>query len=193
MDAQHHYRIFELETIAILESLLKWEDKLLGHWIHMVTDHKSLEFFKTQRKLSSQQARWMEYLSRFDFDIRYVKGVANKVADALSRYFESDTKLDAIPPSDFVTADVHLDPELQDVSPERELEIMGDMIRKDFEKKSTGNHHLNLLEEVVEERDRIAVMRNVPVHGVRPIYLESLPIHTEHCGQQDNPIHALPL
>ena len=37
------------------------------------------------------------------------------------------------------------------------------------------------------------MMRNVQVHGVRLIYLESLPIHTEHCGQQDNPIHALPL
>ena len=48
MDAQHHYHVFELEMIAILESLLKWEDKLIGHWIHMVTDHKSLEFFKTQ-------------------------------------------------------------------------------------------------------------------------------------------------
>jgi hypothetical protein len=29
--------------------------------------------------------RWMEYLSRFDFDIQYVKGISNKVADSLSR------------------------------------------------------------------------------------------------------------
>ena len=43
------------------------------------------------------------------------------------------------------------------------------------------------------EAQLIAVMRNVLVHGVRPIYLESSQIHTEHCGQQDNPIHALPL
>ena len=42
-------------------------------------------------------------------------------------------------------------------------------------------------------KSKDAVMRNVQVHGVRPIYLECLPIHTEHCGQQDNPIHALPL
>ena len=26
-DAQRHYRVFEQETIAILEALLKWEDK----------------------------------------------------------------------------------------------------------------------------------------------------------------------
>ena len=29
--AQRAYRVFEMETIAILEALAKWEDKLLGH------------------------------------------------------------------------------------------------------------------------------------------------------------------
>ena len=46
-------------------------------------------------------------------------------------------------------------------------------------------------EYLLELKDPLPMMRNVQVHGVRPIYLESLPIHTEHCGQQDNPIHAL--
>ena len=69
--AQHNYRVFEMETIAILEGLLKWEDKLIGNRIHVVTDHRALEFFKTQRRLSSHQMRWMEYLSRFNYDIQY--------------------------------------------------------------------------------------------------------------------------
>jgi len=63
MDAQRHYSVFEQETIAILEALLKWEDKLIGYRIHVVTDHQALEFFKTQDQLLSQQTRWMEYLS----------------------------------------------------------------------------------------------------------------------------------
>jgi RNase H-like domain found in reverse transcriptase len=54
-DAQRHYRVFEQETIAILEVLLKWEDKLIGYCIHVVTDHQALEFFKTQDRLSSRQ------------------------------------------------------------------------------------------------------------------------------------------
>ena len=83
-DAQCNYRIFKHETLAILEALLKWEDKLLGYRIHVVTDHKALEFFKTQPHLSSRQTRWMDYLARLNFDIRYVKGTLNKVADALS-------------------------------------------------------------------------------------------------------------
>ena len=107
--AQHNYRVFELETLAILEALLKWEDKLLGYRIHVVTDHKALEFFLTQRKLSNRQARWMEYLSRFDFDIRYVKGINNKVADALSRYYESDTSEDMHGLNEYVNADIRVD------------------------------------------------------------------------------------
>jgi len=68
-DAQRHYHVFEQETITILEALLKWEDKLIGYRIHVVTDHQAREFFKMQDRLSSQQTRWMEYLSRFNFDI----------------------------------------------------------------------------------------------------------------------------
>ena len=104
-NAQRHYRVFEQETIAILEALLKWEDKLMGYRIHVVTDHQALEFFQTQRRLSSRQTRWMEYLSRFNFDIRYVKGVLNKAADALSRYYESDTWADTHNVSEYVNAD----------------------------------------------------------------------------------------
>ena len=44
--AQHAYRVFELEMIAILEALLKWEDKLLGYPVNVVTDHKALEFLR---------------------------------------------------------------------------------------------------------------------------------------------------
>jgi len=48
MDAQCHYQVYEQEMLAILEALLKWEDKLLGYRIHVVTDHKALEFFQMQ-------------------------------------------------------------------------------------------------------------------------------------------------
>ena len=60
---QRNYRVFEQETLAILEALLKWEDKLQGYHINVVTDHKSLEFFNNQAHLSGRQARWMECLS----------------------------------------------------------------------------------------------------------------------------------
>jgi hypothetical protein len=113
--AQMNYRVFEMETIAILEALLKWEDKLLGRRILVVTDHKALEFFKTQRRLNSRQARWMEFLARFDYDITYVKGETNLVADALSRYYENDQWDESHDEAQYVNADARLDPEGEDL------------------------------------------------------------------------------
>src|SRR5438270_12889720 len=76
--AQQNYAVHELETLAILKALTKWEDKLIGHKIHIITDHKALDFFKTQARLSNRQFQWINYMSQFDFDITYVKGEYNK-------------------------------------------------------------------------------------------------------------------
>ena len=51
-NAQHNYRTHEHETIAVLEALMKWEDKLLEWKFTLVIDHKRLEYFKTQPVLS---------------------------------------------------------------------------------------------------------------------------------------------
>ena len=104
-----------METIAILEALLKWEDKLLGRKITVVTDHKALEFFKMQRRLNSQQACWMEFLARFDYDIMYVKGETNLVADTLSRYYESDNWDEMKDTPQYVNTDAQLNPEGEDL------------------------------------------------------------------------------
>jgi len=53
--AQQNYTVHELETLAILEALLKWKDKLMGYEVHIITDHKALEFFKTQSLLTNRQ------------------------------------------------------------------------------------------------------------------------------------------
>jgi hypothetical protein len=120
--------VFEQETLTILEALLKWEDKLIGYRVHVVTDHQALEFFKMQLRLSSRQTRWMEYLSRFDFDIRYVKGNSNKVADTLSRYYEHDSWADVPELHDYINADVRLDPEHDDLPWDRFREVKDKVI-----------------------------------------------------------------
>ncbi|GJE92037.1 polyprotein [Phanerochaete sordida] len=122
-DAQHAYRVFELETLAILEALMKWEDKLLGRKITIVTDHKALEFFKTQSRLSNRQTRWMEFMARFDYDIVYVKGISNKVADSFSRYFASDLPDEVHTTDDYVNVDTRLDPDGEDLPLHRAEEL----------------------------------------------------------------------
>ena len=87
-DAETRYAPHEQELLALVYACKKWR-----HYIHsgpnkpfiVLSDHQSLRYFKTQPLLSARQARWFHLLSEFDFEIRYIEGVKNVVADALSR------------------------------------------------------------------------------------------------------------
>ncbi|KAG6869460.1 hypothetical protein C0995_002932, partial [Termitomyces sp. Mi166 len=62
-------------------------------------------------------------MSRYDFDITYVKGELNKVVDCLSQYFESDTPDDVHNVYNYVQADKWIDPEGEDLPLHRFHEI----------------------------------------------------------------------
>jgi len=84
-DAETRYPVHEQELLAIIQALSAWRHYLHGSKFVVRTDHKSLQFFQTQPMLSGRQARWKDVLANFDFDIEYVEGKANVVADGLSR------------------------------------------------------------------------------------------------------------
>src|SRR5277367_1170453 len=65
----------------------------------------------------------MEFLSRFDYDITYVKGKLNVVADCLSRYYKNDMPHETHDISEYVNADVRIDPEKEDLPWGREDEL----------------------------------------------------------------------
>ena len=128
--AQHNYYMHEHETLAVLEALMKWRDKLLGRKFTVVTDHKGLEYFKTQPTLSPRQTRWWEYLSCFNYNTIHVDGTWNQVAHSLSRYYEYNTIEDEYLNSEFVKADEILDPD-RDLAPvQRFIEIWNQVIRR---------------------------------------------------------------
>ncbi|RDB22362.1 hypothetical protein Hypma_010546 [Hypsizygus marmoreus] len=72
-----------------MRAITKWRSDLLGSHIHIYTDHKTLENFDSQRDLSRRQARWMEYLSQYEYTIHYIAGELNTIVDALSRLPDS--------------------------------------------------------------------------------------------------------
>ena len=45
----HNYHTHKHEIIAVLEALMKWEDKLLSRKFTVVTDHKGLELQDTAK------------------------------------------------------------------------------------------------------------------------------------------------
>lgn len=77
--------------------------------------YKALECFQNQAHLFYRQTRWMEYLAQFNYSIEYVKGITNKVADSLFRYFESDKDGEVYPYNDYVSANIKLDPDDNDL------------------------------------------------------------------------------
>ena len=85
LDAETRYPVHEQELLAIIHALTAWRHYLHGSKFVVRTDHKSLQFFQTQPMLSGRQARWKDVIANFDFDIEYVEGKANVVADGLSR------------------------------------------------------------------------------------------------------------
>jgi hypothetical protein len=85
LDAETRYPVHEQELLAIIHSLKSWRHYLYGRKFTVLTDHHSLQHFKTQPMLSGRQTRWKDIIANFDFDIVYIEGKTNTVADALSR------------------------------------------------------------------------------------------------------------
>lgn len=83
--AELNYPVHEKEVLAIIRALHKWRVDLIGSAFTIYTDHRTLENFDMQKDLSCRQVRWMEFMSRYDCKIIYIKGDDNTVADSLSR------------------------------------------------------------------------------------------------------------
>ncbi|XDV26292.1 hypothetical protein PO909_030044 [Leuciscus waleckii] len=84
--AQSKYPAHRLEFFA-----LKWAvcDKF-SHWLRgqqfsIWTDNNPLTYILTKPKLDACEQRWVAKLAPYNFDIKYIPGPKNVVADALSR------------------------------------------------------------------------------------------------------------
>lgn len=85
--AECNYEIYDKELMAIVRAFEEWRPELEGSTspIDVISDHKNLEYFASSKQLSRRQARWSEFLSRFDFKIVYRPGKAGGKPDALTR------------------------------------------------------------------------------------------------------------
>jgi hypothetical protein len=88
--AQQNYPVHKVEMLAGVESMLRHRHILQGIHFKWITDHKGLIYLLNQKDLSGGQARWMEKISEFDFEVVYVPGTENVLADALSRMYSND-------------------------------------------------------------------------------------------------------
>ncbi|CAI7881286.1 unnamed protein product [Closterium sp. NIES-53] len=82
---KRNYPVHDKEMLAIVHAFRVWRCFLTGADVTIRTDHKSLQYLRSQPTLNPRQIRWLDYLeSNFHYTVTYKKG-ANNIADALTR------------------------------------------------------------------------------------------------------------
>jgi hypothetical protein len=71
--------------LAIMHALAKFKQYLVGARFVVKLDHNSLKYLLKQKDLNERQQKWVSKIQAYDFDIEFIKGKNNAVADALSR------------------------------------------------------------------------------------------------------------
>ncbi|XP_028093766.1 uncharacterized protein LOC114293848 [Camellia sinensis] len=80
-----NYPTYDLELAAVVFTLKIWWHYLYGAECEVYTNHKSLKYLFTQKKLNIRQRWWLELIKDYDLQIHYHPGKANTIEDALSR------------------------------------------------------------------------------------------------------------
>ena len=87
--AECNYEIYDKELLAIIRAFEEWRPELAGNETDeptkVFTDHKNLEYFMDTKLLNARQARWAEFLSQYNFEVQFRRGVSNVKADTLTR------------------------------------------------------------------------------------------------------------
>jgi hypothetical protein len=84
--AQRNYCVTRKELYAVIVFTRQMRNYLLGrHWI-LRTDHSALTWLKRTPEPIGQNARWLEQLEEYDFEVIHRPGVRHGNADALSRH-----------------------------------------------------------------------------------------------------------
>ena len=85
--AKCNYEIYDKKLLTIVRVFEKWHFKLkdFKFFIEIILNHKNLKYFMFSKLFNRRQARWFEFLSRFNFRIIYRLDKLNSVVDVLSR------------------------------------------------------------------------------------------------------------
>src|SRR5436190_999861 len=119
--AEKNYDIYDRELLAIIKCFKYWRSELLSpdKPTDVITDHQNLQTFMTTKTLTPRQVRWANFLSQFNFMVRYRPGKKNGKADYLSRLPGGQTKGGGENLNfrlQRILKDENLDPELREIA-----------------------------------------------------------------------------
>ena len=85
--AQKNYSASELEAWVIVAAARKWRKYLqAASSVEIRTDHNPLQWLRRQRDPRGKFARWLIELESMNYNIQYLRGKDNVLADHLSRF-----------------------------------------------------------------------------------------------------------
>jgi len=74
---KEHERIYathDLELETIIHALKVWRHYLMGRKFELRIDHCGLKHLFGQPTLNAKQTRWLEFLTKYNFEIKHIKG-----------------------------------------------------------------------------------------------------------------------
>ena len=83
--AERNYSTGERECLAVIWAVQILRPYLERKHFDLYTDHQALKWMMNLTDVSGRLARWRLRLLEFDFTVKYRKGAANAIADAVSR------------------------------------------------------------------------------------------------------------
>jgi len=88
LPAEQRYPTYEREAAGMVFSMVHFKPLLIGHYFRLQTDHKPLLAWKNRPPATERQARLMTKIQDLNFDIEYLEGEKNVLADLMSRPFD---------------------------------------------------------------------------------------------------------
>ena len=158
---ERNYSISEKEALSCVSAMVKFRKYLLGRHFTLQTDHKALETLLAQDKSTRTAARverWRERVACFSYDVEYIKGETNEMADWLSRSAEETMHRETPLKEEYVVNQIE-----NDLEYENDPTKYGNwMIRLSQIVKETrwNEDHNNEYEEYLKKKERLTVWNN---------------------------------
>lgn len=98
-DHEKNYSTIEKELLAIVWATKYFRPYIYGKKFDLYTDHQPIKWLHAKykgRDINPRLQRWLIQLGEYNFDIEYIKGKDNKIADFLSRINKDTNEINEI-------------------------------------------------------------------------------------------------
>jgi len=70
-DSHLNYSTYDKELYAPFRALYTWQHYIFPKEFVIHSDHESLKYLKSQKKLNKRHAKWVEFLEQFPYVIKH--------------------------------------------------------------------------------------------------------------------------